>query len=198
MPPSYISVRIWNLKTNQQVGDPLLHDDQLFTVVLSSDGRYIASAGLDQKFCIWSLEAALEQAGDRVRVHIAIKQSLSRYVCIVLSFVVSDPDTNERAGNDIPRQRNLFDFLLFSPRHAMPPNATQVGSTVFHWSNLTSPLIPFHFYIFVVSTHTRSYRPIIYHHFLRHHTMHIHVVKVVAHSCTSCIATCCRCSPHAG
>jgi len=64
------SVRIWDLKTNQQVGDPLLHDDELFTVVLSSDGRCIASVGLDKKIYIWSLEAALKQAGDQVRAHL--------------------------------------------------------------------------------------------------------------------------------
>ena len=69
------SVRIWDLKTNQQVGDPLLHDDQLVTVALCSDG-HIASAGLDKKIYIWSLEAALKQAGDQVRAHIAI--SLAR------------------------------------------------------------------------------------------------------------------------
>jgi WD40 repeat protein len=60
-----------DLKTNQQVGDPLLHDDALLAIVLSSDGRYIASAGLDQKIYIWSLEAALKQASDQVRAHIA-------------------------------------------------------------------------------------------------------------------------------
>jgi len=49
-----------------------MHDDELFTVVLSSDGRCIAVAGLDKKIYIWSLEAALKQAGDQVRAHIAI------------------------------------------------------------------------------------------------------------------------------
>ncbi|KAJ8594421.1 WD40 repeat-like protein, partial [Rhizopogon salebrosus TDB-379] len=41
------SVRIWDLKPseNQQVGDPLLHDDELLALAIPSDGRYIASAG---------------------------------------------------------------------------------------------------------------------------------------------------------
>jgi len=76
------SVRIWDLKTNQQVGD-LLHNDELFTVVLSSDGRCIASAGLDEKICVRSLEAALKQAGDQVRAHIAISLALSQMAFVL-------------------------------------------------------------------------------------------------------------------
>ena len=80
------SVRIWNLKINQQVGDPLLHDDELLTVVLSSDGRHIASAGLDKKIYIWSLEAALKRAGAQVRAHIAIslaRSLISNRLCVL-------------------------------------------------------------------------------------------------------------------
>ena len=36
------SIRIWDLKTNQAVGDSLLHDDELLTVAMSPDGKYIA------------------------------------------------------------------------------------------------------------------------------------------------------------
>src|SRR5205807_9502684 len=68
------SVRIWNLKTNQQVGEPLLHDDELLALAISSDGRYIASGGKDKKIYLWSIEAALKKGGDefRVRVYIAV------------------------------------------------------------------------------------------------------------------------------
>ncbi|KAG2741825.1 WD40 repeat-like protein, partial [Suillus brevipes Sb2] len=55
------SVRIWDLKTNQAVGDPHLHDDEVRAVVMSPDGKCIASAGLDKKIYVWSLEAALER-----------------------------------------------------------------------------------------------------------------------------------------
>jgi len=79
------SVRIWNLKTNQQVGDPLLHNDELLTVVLSSDGRYIASAGKDQKIYMWSLEAALKHADDQVRAHINcyLLSTFSNRLCVM-------------------------------------------------------------------------------------------------------------------
>ncbi|KAJ8590640.1 WD40 repeat-like protein [Rhizopogon salebrosus TDB-379] len=59
------SVRIWHLKTNQQVGDPLLHDDQLLAIAIPSDGQYIASAGLDKNIYVWSFEAALKQNGNQ-------------------------------------------------------------------------------------------------------------------------------------
>jgi WD40 repeat protein len=62
------SVRIWDLKTNQQVGDALLHDDELLALAIPSDGRYIASAGLDKKIHVWSFEAALRHGGDQIRV----------------------------------------------------------------------------------------------------------------------------------
>jgi WD40 repeat protein len=42
------SVHIWDLRTNQAVGDPLLHDDELLAIAMSPDGKYIASAGLDE------------------------------------------------------------------------------------------------------------------------------------------------------
>ncbi|KAG2747516.1 WD40 repeat-like protein [Suillus brevipes Sb2] len=51
----------WDLKTNKQAGGPLLHDDELMAVVMSPDGNYIASAGLDAKIYVWSVEAALKQ-----------------------------------------------------------------------------------------------------------------------------------------
>ncbi|KAG2054265.1 hypothetical protein BDR06DRAFT_1050559 [Suillus hirtellus] len=43
------SIRIWDLRTDQPVGDPLLHDDILTHVVMSHDGTYIIGAGLDVK-----------------------------------------------------------------------------------------------------------------------------------------------------
>jgi WD40 repeat protein len=50
------------------VGDPLLHDDGLWAIAIPSDGRYVASAGLDKKIYVWSFEAALRHGGDEVRV----------------------------------------------------------------------------------------------------------------------------------
>jgi WD40 repeat protein len=62
------SVLIWDLNTNVQVGDPLLHDDELLALAIPSDRRYIASAGKDKKVYVWSFEAVLKQSGDQVCV----------------------------------------------------------------------------------------------------------------------------------
>ncbi|KAG2738062.1 hypothetical protein P692DRAFT_201910484 [Suillus brevipes Sb2] len=65
------SVRIWDLETNQQLGEPLWHDDRVFAVAVSIDGQYIASSifGPHAKIYVWSLEAALERVcGDGGRV----------------------------------------------------------------------------------------------------------------------------------
>jgi WD40 repeat protein len=60
------SVRIWDLglKTNQPVGDPLLHNDEVHPVVISPDGKSIISGALDGKVSVWSLEAALKHSVD--------------------------------------------------------------------------------------------------------------------------------------
>ena len=81
------SVRIWDLKpkTNQQVGDPLLHDDELWAIAIPSDGRYIASAGLDNKIYVWSFEAALRHGGDQVRVflYFAVVGIIPNWPCVL-------------------------------------------------------------------------------------------------------------------
>jgi len=53
------SVRIWDLKTNQSVGDPLFHDDEFSTLTMTSDEKCITSAGLVAKIYIRNLEVAL-------------------------------------------------------------------------------------------------------------------------------------------
>ncbi|OAX32406.1 WD40 repeat-like protein [Rhizopogon vinicolor AM-OR11-026] len=61
------TIRVWDLKTNQQVGEPLLHEDELYALVISPDGGYIASGGLDKKIYLWSIEAVLKKSGDQAR-----------------------------------------------------------------------------------------------------------------------------------
>jgi WD40 repeat protein len=64
---------------NEQVGDPLLHDEELFALAIPSDGRYIASAGLDKKIYVWNFEAALRHGINhvRVRAYIAVVSIIS-------------------------------------------------------------------------------------------------------------------------
>jgi WD40 repeat protein len=64
---------------------PLLHDDQLLAIAIPSDGRYIASAGLNKKIYVWSFEAALKQSGNqaRVRAYIAVVSIISNWPCMM-------------------------------------------------------------------------------------------------------------------
>jgi WD40 repeat protein len=64
------SIRIWDLKTNMLVGDPLLHDDELFALAISTDGKYIATAGADARIYLWRLDVVLR--GDRAGVRMCI------------------------------------------------------------------------------------------------------------------------------
>jgi hypothetical protein len=50
-----------------------------------SDGRYIASAGLDKKIYVWSFEAALKQSGNQVpvRAYIAVVSTISDWPCMM-------------------------------------------------------------------------------------------------------------------
>jgi len=62
------SVRIWDMTTNQQVGNSLLRDGEVRTLVISSDGQYVTSAGFDEEINVWSLQAALN-GSDKVRLY---------------------------------------------------------------------------------------------------------------------------------
>ncbi|KAJ8595718.1 WD40 repeat-like protein [Rhizopogon salebrosus TDB-379] len=123
------SVRIWDLKTNEQAGDPLLHDDELSALAIPSDGRYIASAGLDKKIYVWGFEAALGHGGDQAHASSsknifdtsplpkrqANNEGLTRYGN---EFWSDDTKTTPRrlpprSGPSPPSQRDFFDFLYF-------------------------------------------------------------------------------------
>jgi WD40 repeat protein len=67
------AIRVWDLRTNQQVGDPLMHDDELWDIAISPDGKYVIGAGVNAKIYVWSLEAALmHRGGDRVHVRVQL------------------------------------------------------------------------------------------------------------------------------
>jgi len=66
-------VSIWDLEINQEVGDPLWHDNPVSAVAMSPDGQYFASAtfGLDTNVYVRKLEAVLKLAcGIGVRIYI--------------------------------------------------------------------------------------------------------------------------------
>ncbi|KAG1893717.1 uncharacterized protein F5891DRAFT_1196060 [Suillus fuscotomentosus] len=101
------------LKTNQAVGDPLLHDDQVCAVAMSPDGKYIASAGLDKTIYVWSLEAALKNvlgADDRNSKLQASHLCFSFTLHLTFSLGTSSP-TESCAPTDC-EQPHLFSCLV--------------------------------------------------------------------------------------
>ena len=72
------SVRIWDMTTNQQVGNSLLRDGEVRTLVISSDGQYVTSAGFDEEINVWSLQAALNGNDKVCLYYYPLKISSSR------------------------------------------------------------------------------------------------------------------------
>ena len=50
------TIRLWNVRTRKQLGQPLKgHDSAVYTVAFSRDGQYIASGSKDNKIILWPL-----------------------------------------------------------------------------------------------------------------------------------------------
>jgi hypothetical protein len=143
------SVRVWDLETNQSVGDPLLHDDDVWAVVISPDEKYIVSGGLDGNIYVWSPEVALKHTGDdhsadesNAKPNAKLKERAARPRHVHQTVQPNNrglakygkdfwhADTNSTHRHVAPlaspspsiRWRNLVGPLRFSTR---PPNAPQ-------------------------------------------------------------------------
>ncbi|KAG2067072.1 WD40 repeat-like protein [Suillus decipiens] len=138
------SVRIWDLKTNQLVGDPLLHDDEVFAVILSTDGKYIASAGLDAKIYVWSLNAALKHAGNdhsadasNAKPDAAVKGHPVRSRDDMMhANKVSKQQPNNRVGGMSKYGKDFCDGDTNPTSHSTVPRASPLSALC--WRNLLS------------------------------------------------------------
>ncbi|KAG2344347.1 WD40 repeat-like protein [Suillus weaverae] len=86
------SLRVWNLDTGKQVGEPLLgHDAEVMTVAASPDGRWIVSGGWNGSILIW--EVATDKT-ELKRVPVSFKRHSKRGI----SGVVFAPDSETFAS----------------------------------------------------------------------------------------------------
>ncbi|KAH7917826.1 WD40 repeat-like protein [Leucogyrophana mollusca] len=53
-------IRVWDSKTGIEVGKPMWHEDDVFCISITADGRRIASGGLDKTVRVWDLETRLQ------------------------------------------------------------------------------------------------------------------------------------------
>ena len=66
------------MTTNQQVGNSLLHDGEVRTLVISSDGQCVTSAGFDKEINVWSLQAGLNGSDKVCLYYYSLKKSSNR------------------------------------------------------------------------------------------------------------------------
>ncbi|KAG2747526.1 WD40 repeat-like protein [Suillus brevipes Sb2] len=147
------SVRIWDLTTNQSVGEPLLHDDELFALAISPDGKYIASAGNDGKIYVWNLEAAMQRQSDHsadasdAKTDAKLKASICASLSCYISFLHQGRAAQPRHIHQTfqPNNRGLakygkdfWDADTNSTPHPAAPPANPLSTL--HWRNFLGPL----------------------------------------------------------
>ncbi|KAH8809600.1 quinon protein alcohol dehydrogenase-like superfamily [Flagelloscypha sp. PMI_526] len=63
------TIRIWDVETQKQIGDPLCgHEDRVTSVIFSHDSKHIISGSRDQTVCIWDVNTQ-EQVGSALHGH---------------------------------------------------------------------------------------------------------------------------------
>jgi hypothetical protein len=120
-------VSIWDLEINQEVGDPLWHDNPVSAVAMSPDGQYFASAtfGLDTNVYVRKLEAVLKLAcgiGDNAEPNTKLKGNAAR------SRDISLPPRRQSNSRGLTRYGNDFwgDDTNRTP-HRSPDTSSPLG-----------------------------------------------------------------------
>ena len=113
------TVRIWDAKTGQQVGSPLVN---VTSASFSPDGRYIVSASADKTVRIWDTKAGV-QVGSPLEGHTDYVTSASfspdgRYIVSASwdkTVRIWDAKTGQQVGNPLKGHTNYVNSASFSP-----------------------------------------------------------------------------------
>ena len=117
------TVRIWDAKTGQQVGNPLEgHTDWVSSASFSPDGKYIVSASLDHTVRIWDAKTG-QQVGNPLEGHNDLVYSASfspdgRYIVSASedkTVRIWDAKTGQQVGNPLEGHTDWVSSASFSP-----------------------------------------------------------------------------------
>jgi WD40 repeat protein len=92
------TVRIWNVETGMQVGEPFQgHTGYVLSVAFSSDGKHVVSASSDKTIRIWNTETGM-QVGEPFQGH----------TCVV-NCVAFSPDGQRVASGSLDKTVRIWD-----------------------------------------------------------------------------------------
>src|SRR5207248_6469630 len=118
-------VKVWDVRTGQEVHSLPGHTEAIYSVAFSPDGRLLASAGWDSKIMVWNLTTGREAfnvqavfVGSPWRVEFSPDGRLLALADNVSTVVirVSEPTTGLRALHPLPAAASSVSITPSSPR----------------------------------------------------------------------------------
>ena len=140
------TVRLWDIKTQTSIGQPLLgHEGWVMSVAFSPDGKILASASWDKTIRLWdiktqtSIGTPLQEHGSEVRRVVFTPD------CKLISadynniLIVWDIEQNTVIGQTFPEHIEKFDNVIFSADGRLLADIKEEGIKL--WDIETSKII---------------------------------------------------------
>ena len=80
------TVRLWSIKTRQQIGPSLPHTYGAYCVAISPDGKLLACGDMDKCVSLWTIEGTLELHNDQEKEKEDLEAEQRRYLAGVVSI----------------------------------------------------------------------------------------------------------------